>query len=259
MRVSLVLAWRELRGMFLSPTAWVVLAVYLALGGIFYVQVLEGFSQVSQALLAQPSTDPQIAALLNLNQFVVRSHLWVLCLLMMFLAPLLTMRMLAEERRAGTAELVLTSPVRSGELVAGKFLAGLGFMALVVALSLQYPLFLYAVGDPDLLPVLVGYLGLLLAGAAFIAIGLLASSLTDSPVIAAVLGLGLLLGYLFLSSAGQGASPETRELLAGLSFAPHFQNLAKGVLSLSDVLHLLSVTFLALFATLRVVDSQRWR
>lgn len=259
MSAAWTLAWRELRSMFLSPMAYVLLAVYLFLGSMFYVATLQRFAVMSKLLSAQAEENPQLMSALNLNQAVVRPHLWILCMLLMFLIPFLTMRLLSEERRTGTAELILTAPIRSESLVMGKFLAGLGFLGVAILLSLQYPLFLWAVGDPDLAPMAVGFLGLFLAGGCFIAVGLFASSLTDNPVVAAVLAFGLLLGFFFLSVAGQGASAEVQSLLSHLSFAPHFQQLAKGVLAASNVFFLVSATALALFATLRVVDSQRWR
>jgi ABC-2 type transport system permease protein len=258
-RTALTLAWRDLRALFLAPTAYVVLAVYLFLGGLFYVTFLQSFTMLSARALEQAPKDPWAMALLNLNQMVMRPHLWDLALMLLFLVPLVTMRLLAEERRAGTAELILTSPVRAGELVLGKFLAGAAFVVVAAALSLHYPLFLYAVGEPDTLPIVVGFVGLLLAGFAFVAVGLFASSLTDSPVVAAVLGLGMLLVLLMLGlSAGQ-ASPELGPLLHHLSFPSHYQEFTKGVLGASNVLYMLSLTALALFATVRVVESHRWR
>jgi len=258
-RTALTLAWRDLRAMFLSPIAYVILTVYLFLGGLFYVYFLQAFTMISAKALQQPSHDPQVMSLLNLNQMVLRPHLWDLCLLLLFLTPLVTMRLLAEERRSGTSELILTSPVRAGELVLGKFLAGAAFVAVAVALSLHYPLFLYAVGEPDTLPIIVGFLGLLLAGLAFVAVGLFASSLTDSPAMAAVLGLGMLLVLLMLGLSVGQVSPALGPLLRHLSFPAHFQEFAKGVLGASDVLYLLSLTAIALFATVRVVESHRWR
>jgi len=259
MRAALAIAGRELRAIFLSPIAWVLLAVYLVLGGLLYYNLLVSFARFSSQVLGAGTEDPQILAAASLNQFVVRSHLWALCVLLLLLTPFLTMRLLSEERRTGTAEMLLTSPVRTGEVVLGKYLAGLAAAVVMILLSSHYVLFLYAVGKPELRPILVGFLGLLLAAAGFVAVGLFASSLSDNPAVAAVLALGVLLALLLLEVLAPAAGPQWEGLLRALSATDHFRDFAKGVLSLSDAAYYVSLAAAALFGTARVLESHRWR
>lgn len=259
MRKALAIAGRELRSIFLSPTAYVLIAVYLVLGGLMYHGLLLDFSRLSSQILAAAGDDARLLEAANLNQFVVRSHLWSLCLLLLLLTPFLTMRLLSEERRSGTAEMLLTSPVRTGDLVLGKYLAGLAAAGVLVLCSLHYVLFLYAVGQPEGRPIVVGFLGLFLAAAGFVAVGLFASSLSDNPAVAAVLALGILLALLLLEVWAPGAGPEYEGALRSLSATGPFRDFSKGVLSLSNVAYYVSLAALFLFGTARVLESQRWR
>ena len=168
---TIAIAWKETKSYFSTPTAYVVGAMYLALTGVFFVaDVTSPFAEASMRGVIQWSS-----------------------LFIVFLAPLLTMRLLAEEQKMGTLELLLTSPVRDWEIVVGKYLAALATLLVTIAFTLFYVLLLFVFGSPDSGPVVSAYVGLLLYGAAALAIGLMASSLSGNQIVAAVVGIGVLL------------------------------------------------------------------
>ncbi|MCH8186574.1 MAG: ABC transporter permease, partial [Chloroflexi bacterium] len=177
MNNTLTIAWRETQSYFSTPTAYVVGAMFLILTGIFFV-----FD------VTTPFPEASVRGFISWASFFV-----------VFLSPLLTMRLLAEEQKMGTLELLLTSPVRDWEVVAGKYIASLLTMVVTIALTGYYVFLLYAFGDPDSGPVLSAYLGLFLFSAAALAIGLMASSLSSNQIVAAVIGMSVLLTLSFIN------------------------------------------------------------
>ena len=169
------------------------------------------------------------------------------------------MRLLAEEQKLGTLELLLTAPVRDWEVVAGKYVASLVILTATIALTLYYVLMLYWFGDPDAGPVVSAYLGLLLHGAAALAVGLLASSLSSNQIVAAVVGVAALLT---LSSTGQVAglfSGMTEEVLNGMAMNLHFLDFSRGIIDTTHVAYYLSMVAAAIFLTVRSLETRRWR
>ena len=166
---ALAIAWKESKSYFSTPTAYIVGAMFLVLTGIFFVDDVTG-----------RNPEASVRGFVNWTSFFL-----------LFLAPLLTMRLLAEEQKMGTLELLLTAPVRDWEVVVGKYLASLLTIVVTVALTLFYVFLLYWYGDPDTGPILSSYLGLLLHGAAALAVGLLASSLSSNQIVAAVVGMSI--------------------------------------------------------------------
>ncbi|HYN88644.1 MAG TPA: ABC transporter permease [Ardenticatenaceae bacterium] len=236
MRNVLIIARRELYAYFASPVAYVVTTAFLAVAGYFFSLILF-FSQ----------------------EATLRFWAGNLVLILLFLAPLLTMRLIAEERRMGTIELLLTSPIRDWELVVGKFLGGLGLFAVMLLLTGIYPLILFRLGNPDPGPMLSAYLGLLLFGSTLLAAGLFTSSLTQNQVVAAVLGIGLVLVIFLLDAAGNFVGGRAGEVLGQLAMGAHFDDMTRGVIDTRDVVYFLSAIALFLFLTTRVVEVQRWR
>jgi ABC-2 type transport system permease protein len=236
-----VIAKRELYAYFVSPIAYVAIAVYLVICGfIFWLEVngmaLYGYS-------------PSLA-----NQLSTMAFLWL------FFAPPLTMRLLAEEQRMGTLELLLTSPVRDWEVVLGKFLASLAVLLLTVVLTLSYGVILKLYGNPDLGPMAAGYLGLFLAAGALLSIGVLASALTQNQVVAAVVALVINLVLWIISAAGQaGSGTIITQILNQLGFYEHTSNFWRGVIDTNDIVYYVSVMALCLFIATRALETRRWR
>ena len=182
-----------------------------------------------------------------------------LSVILVILIPVITMRSFAEEKRSGTYEMLMTSPLTVTEIVLGKFLGGFAFVLMIVLLTALYPLILMIYGDPEVGVALSGLLGLLLLGTAFLAVGLFTSSLTENQIIAAVSCLVILLLLYIISWPAESASETLGGLLKYLSLTEHYGELVKGVIDTRDVVYFVSVTVLALFLTQRSVESLRWR
>jgi ABC-2 type transport system permease protein len=241
MQNILVIAKRELNSYFVSPIAYVAIAVYLVVAGfIFWLEI------TSMALGGAP---PSLQ-----GQFSTMAFLWLI------FAPPLTMRLLAEEQRMGTLEILLTSPVRDWEVVLGKFAASLGVLLLTIVITLAYGLILMSYGNPDLGPMAAGYLGLFLTGGALLSIGVLASAVTQNQVVAAVFAFVINLLLWVISAAGQAASSSTvTQVLNQLGFFEHTLNFWRGVIDTNDIVYFVSVMALTLFIAARVLETRRWR
>jgi ABC-2 type transport system permease protein len=241
---------RELKSYFASPIAYVVLLVFLILSGIFFFLYLQGF--------VESQFDPRFQFFkerINLNDFVVRPYFGTVSIILLLMMPLITMRLIAEERRNFTAELLFTSPVRVFHIILGKFLASFCFFVVMVLISAVYVIVLMAYGNPDLGPLLSGYLGLFLLGGSFLSVGLFSSSLTENQIVAAVISFGILLVFWII-----GASSDARDSILGyLSIINHLDNFTKGVIELRDIVYYLSFIFLGLFLTHIMLESERWR
>ena len=237
MRNSLAIAWKETRSYFATPAAYVVGAAFLVLTGIFFVDDITGrFPEAS------------------VRGFVDSASFFIL-----FLAPLLTMRLLAEEQKLGTLELLLTAPVRDWEVVVGKYAASLLALVAMIAPTLFYVLLLYRFGDPDTGPVLSAYLGLFLHGAAALAVGLMASSLSANQIISAVVGMAVLLTLFYIDQVADLVSGTAADVLDGLSLNSHFDDFTRGVIDTSHLVYYGSVAAVFLFLAVRFLETRRWR
>ncbi len=257
MRNALTIAAKELRSYFVSPIAYVVLTGFLLLGGWFFFNLLARFSLFVNLYSAMRNPDAQMR--LNLNDFVIAPLLHNLSVVLVILVPVITMRSFAEEKRAGTYELLMTSPLSITEIVAGKFLGALAFMLVMVGLTAVYPLILMLYGNPEVGIIAAGYLGLLLLATAFLTIGLLTSSFTENQIIAAVTCLVVLLLLYVISWPAESAGPVLGAVLKYISLTEHFSEMVKGVIDTRDLVYFGSVIVLALFLTQRSVESVRWR
>jgi len=243
MRNVWIIASREFRHYFISPIAYALATMlYLILGGIFFINVYYGLGT------GQISPDGRIV-------------IGAMVTILVFATPAITMRLLADEFRMGTMELLLTAPVRDWELVVGKWLGAFGFMFVVVAVTWVYPLILHRMTSPgiDQGTLVAAYLGLLLMIGAMLAIGVFISALFRSPVAAFFVALGVMLGLWIVG--GLASSSGTLGEVAGyLSFVDHYyNNFYLGVLDLGDAVYFLSLTALALFLGAQVVEARRWR
>lgn len=233
---TLAVLKNELRVFFLSPAAWVFLAAFLFIAGLFFTVSV---AQTGEASLR--------GALPNLGVTLV------------FTLPLVTMRQLAEETRAGTLELLLTAPVPLGALLVGKWLAAVALCAVLLLLTFPFPLVLALFGDPDPGVLATSYLGLFLCCCAFSAAGLFASSLTRDPMVAGVLGVLLLLPSWLASAARELLPPTLAPVLDRISFVEHLRSFAQGVLDTGDLAWFFGLTFAFLFLCWRSLESRRWR
>jgi len=256
---ALTIAAREIRSYFVSPVAYVVLTGFLLLAGWFFFNLLARFSYLLQIYSGMQQRGGPDLERLNLNEFVISPLLHNLSVVLVILIPVITMRCFAEEKRLGTFELLLTSPLRVGEIVAGKFLGGLAFLTVMLAGTAVYPALLVVYGDPEPGIMLSGYLGLYLVAASFLSIGLLTSSLTENQIIAAVSCLVTLLLLYVINWPADTAAPTLGAVLHYLSVTEHFAEFVKGVIDTRAIVFFFSLIAAALFLTHRSVESLRWR
>jgi ABC-2 type transport system permease protein len=257
MRNTLTIAAKELQGYFVQPVAYVVLTVFLLLAGWFFFALLRQFDEMIQLVVMMGQSD-QLAQM-NLNTRVIDPLLHDLSIVLVIVMPALTMRIFAEEKRTGTYELLLTAPVRTGEIVAGKFLAASAFTLIMVALAWIFPLILIVFGNPEVGVMFSGYLGLLLLALSFVAVGLFTSSVTQNQIIAAISSFGLLILLFVISWPADTGGSIVWSVLKYLSLPDHFSTMVRGVIDTTDLIFFLSVILVALFLTQRSVESARWR
>lgn len=227
---------KEMRIYFLSPLAYVFLAVFLFLSGLFFYL---GVTLTGEASL--------------------RVLLSNLAITQLFVLPMLTMRHFAEERRQGTLELLLTAPVPLGAIVIGKWLASLSLCLMMFAGTLLFPIILAYYGDPDWGVMATSYLGLCGVAAGFSAAGLFASSLTDDQVAAGMLGILMLLPFWLVSRSEALLPDEWADRVEPIGVLPHLDSFNRGVIDSADVYYFAAFSFLFLFLTWRSLESRRWR
>ena len=246
---------KELRTYFQSPIAYVVITVFLVLAGFFFYSNFAYFNMASmQAMQSQYGM-----ANMNITEWVLRPLFGNISITLVFIIPLLTMRLFSEEKKSGTIEILFTYPVKDFEAILGKFASAMTVFCLMLVLSGLYPLLIWRFGSIESGPLMAGYLGLFLLGATFISIGIFASSLTENQIVAAVITFGALLFFWIIGWSAVFAGPKVADLLNYLSIIEHFQNFSKGVIDTKDVVYYLSFSFFALFLTVRTLESKKWR
>ncbi len=255
------IAMQEIRSLFLSWRAYALLTVFLAITGFFFTIFMVEFSNRSleaQKYLSYPGFEEQLGHL-NINDSVLTGIFGSTSFILLFIIPGITMRLLAEEKRRGTSELLLTSPVTELELVTGKFFAGLGTVILMLLCTLSVPLFSGLYSKPDWVPVMTGYLGLVLISGAFTAIGLFFSSLTRNQFVAMIMTFGTILLFYIVGWISDSVPYSAGQILRNISLIEHFESFARGIIDLKDIVYYLSVIFLGIFLTHQTVSSGRWR
>ena len=252
----LAIAQKELRSYFFSPIAYVVIGFFVFIFGYFFAANLSAFLRFSM----QAGMFGGGAQVLNVNEHMIRPLLLNSGLILAFVLPFITMRSYAEEKRSGTIELLLSSPLTDVQIIIGKYLGAMALFALMLAVTLLHVGLLFIYGEPELLPVLSGYLGLFLMGGAFIAVGLLISSMTRSQILA---GFGTVVVLLLLWTISWMADPAggstTSQLVGYLSMPDHYNDFSKGVIDTKHLGFYVSFITFALFLTARSVDTERWR
>jgi len=253
MKNTYLICRKEVRSYFVSPIAYAVLALFAFLfGGLAFFPAVREL--VRYGMQAQMQGQP-----ISLNDQIIRPLLGFASTISLFLIPLITMRLFAEEKRSGTMELLLTSPVRDMEIILGKWIGALILYISVLAMSALNISFLFAWGKPDLKPVLVAYLGLILQGGCLLAIGAFISSLTRNQIVAGGVTFFVCLILYLLSWFTQFDSGLAPQVINYLSIVTHFENFSKGVVDSKDVIFYLSMIFFSLFITSRSMESLRWR
>ncbi len=225
---------KEIRVHFAAPIFPVAAALFLFLTGFAFT-----------AYLTQPSTT-------QLPEASIRGMIYFMAVILLFVSPFFSMRSFAEERKLGTMELLKTSPLSDLQIVLAKYLGLLALLALLLALTVEFPIFIAIAGDPDPAPMILSYLGLFLLGASFLAIGLFMSVLTRSQMLAAILTFVLMITLWFLGDAG-GKFGEK------ISPATHIHSFSQGVLDSADLAYFLMLIFVFLFLTFRYLEAERWK
>lgn len=251
------IAYKELRSYFVSPVAYVVMAGFLLLSGFMFWNMLAQFSRFVSIYSSMQR--PELMEQMNLNDMVITPLLGNMIIVFILMMPLLTMRLFAEERAAGTDELLLTSPISTLEIALGKFLGASLFLVVLVALAFIYPAVLLWYGDPEVPRILTGYLGLLLIGMSAIALGLFTSTVTDNQIVAGVLAGALLLMLLLISWPADAVGDPLGTILEYLSITTHSEDLMRGLVKAEDIIYYLSLVAVGLFLSQRSLESLRWR
>jgi ABC-2 type transport system permease protein len=236
MSPSVTVAKREIRTYFNSPVAYIVVTVFmLIVGYLYWSQVFIG------------------------KQAELRHFFSLTPLVFTFIIPAITMRLFAEEKGSGTLEMLITMPVRDWEVVAGKFMAGMVMLAAIVGMTLFYGLTLAVLGPVDKGPMLTGYLGLLLMGGAYIAIGVMASSLTRNQIVAFILAFAISFALFIFGQITQFAPDWLAPVLTFLSMGNHFDALSRGVIDSRDVVFYVSVMVVCLVIATASLESRKWK
>ncbi len=246
---------KEIKTYFTSPIAYVAITVFLVLVGFFFYSLINWFNMQSMQLAQYP----QYLEQLNINQMVYSPLFNNISIILLLMIPLITMRLFAEEKKIKTDELLYTSPISINQIILGKYFASLFVLLVMLLLTGFLSIFTFAYGNPEPAPLLNGYLGLFLLGAAFTAIGIFFSSLTENQIVAAMLTFGALLLFWVLNWAAHSAGGIWQSVLNYISFFQHFGDMTEGILDTTDLVYYISFIFLGLFLTHSVIQSRRWR
>ena len=252
------IAKKEIKSYFSSPIAYAVIFVFTALIGFFFYSIMWWFN--SQAIqMSQNPNYGQYYQQLNVNQMVYGPLFGNMSIVLLLTLPLLTMRLFSEEKKSGTEELLYTSPLSVWQILLGKYLASLIVLLTMLGLTGLLSVFTFSFGNPEPAPLLAGYLGIFLMGAAFIAVGIFFSSLTENQIVSAILTFGALLLFWVLNWASSAAGGVAKSVLDYLSIFQHFEDFSKGIVDTTHLVYYLSFAFLGLFFTHSVIQSRRWR
>ena len=250
----LAIAQKELKAYFASPIAYVIIGLFALVFGFFFYIGVAYFVQQSMQMMGMQGGPTQ-----NVNEAVIRGLFLNASVILLFVLPMITMRTYSEEKRSGTIELLLTSPLTDWQIILGKFLGAMGLYATMLAVTFIHMGVLFALGNPEWKPVATSYLGLLLMGGTFIAIGLLISSLTKNQIIAVMGTFAVVLLGWIVNWASTLAGPTGREVLDYLGITNHLEDFTRGIIDTKHVVYYVSLITFSLFLTARSVDSERWR
>jgi ABC-2 type transport system permease protein len=250
------IAHKELKSYFSSPIAYIVIGLWAFLYGYFFIAILQFFVRQSMQMGQFGMQGPQS---MNVNQQLIRPLLQNVTILDLFLLPMVTMRTYAEEKRSGTIELLLTSPVSDFEIIMGKFLGAMALYTIMLAVTLIHIALLFHYGTPEWKPIVTAYIGLWLLGGCFVSLGLLISSLTKNQIVAGMVTFGVFLMLWIITWIGSFSGPTVDKLTQYLSVIDRLEDFNKGVLDTSHLIYYLSFISFGLFLTAKSVDTERWR
>jgi len=257
MRNILTIAGRDLKGFFLSPMAYIIFAVFIFINSLMFVNIISYFLGQSMMSQMRHGMAP------GFTEMVVRPLWGNMNIILLFLGPAITMKLLSEEQKQQTIQLHYTSPVRIGELTIGKFLSAISFVGIMLAVTFIYPIFMMMMtAEGSSIPfgsIIGSYMGLFLAVGCYISIGLFFSSLTENQIIALIVGFLVSLGFWLIYWGSQTTSGVLAEFFAYVSIIDHFNNFSKGLIESSDVIYFFSFIGFWLFCTYLVLESKRWR
>lgn len=236
MKNIFAIAQREAKSYFSSPIAYVLIAAFLLINGFLYVLILNYNKEAELGMLFHD-----------------------IAITLLLLSPVITMRLIAEERRTGTIELLLTAPVTDIEAVVGKYFGAVFVYLVMLVLTLHFPLFLFAFGNPDKGPIISGYLGLFLMGSCFLAVGVFTSSFARNQIVAAVFGFGVLLLLWLFSASAQIFSGPIGSVIQYISIYEHFNNFTRGIIDTQDIIFYISFILIALFLAVKVIQNKKWK
>lgn len=252
LRNVMAIADKELRSYFASPIAYIIIGLFALLFGWFFYVYLMFFAQRAAGMGGGGGP-------VNINTDMIRGVLMNSAVIILFVMPMITMRTYAEEKRSGTIELLLTSPLTDVQIILGKFFGAMGLYAAMLLVTMVYMAMLFYFGNPEWKPIAAGYLGLFLMGGCFISVGLLLSSLTKNQIVAGVLTFTVFLLLWVLNWRADQSGPWAGPILNHLSIVDHFDDFARGIIDTKHLVYYLSFITFGLFLTAKSVDSERWR
>lgn len=253
MRNIIAIADKELRSYFASPIAYIIIGLFSLLFGWFFYMYLTVFVRQSEQMMQFGG------GAANINQQMIRGVLLNSSVIILFVMPMITMRTYSEEKRSGTIELLLTSPITDLQIILGKFFGALGLYVAMLLVTMLYMGILFYFGNPEWRPIVAGYLGLLLLGGCFISAGLLISSMTKNQIVAGIVTFAVFLMLWVINWIGESSGPTTQAVVSYLSITEHFDDFARGIIDTKHVVYYLSFITFGLFLTAKSVDSERWR
>jgi len=245
-------AQKELKSYFASPIAYIVIGLFALMFGFFFYSLLIIFDRQSMQMGLGGGTP-------NINEQMIRGLLLNAAVIALFVLPMITMRTYAEEKRSGTIELLLTSPLTDFQIIMGKFLGAMFLYVAMLAVTLIHVALLFWWGNPEWRPIATGYLGLLLLGGCFVSLGLLISSLTKNQIVAGMLTFAVFLLLWVINWVASFTGPRTQEILNYLSITDHLDDFTKGIIDTKHLVYYLSFIAFGLFLTMRSVDTERWK
>lgn len=247
---------RELLAFFVSPIAYFVITGFTLLVGFFFFNHLSYFAQMVEmsAMISLRGRD-----LPNLNQTVIEGVYHTMVVILVFLIPLLTMRTIAEEKKKGTFELLITSPVSVSQIVLGKFLSIAIVLIIMLSVNLIFPALLMKYGNPEVLPIMSGFLGLVLCSLGFASIGMAVSSFTENQVVAGVISMVTLLLLYVIQAPAESLGGTAADVFRYLSPVDQLQDLLRGIITLKSITYFVSLIVIGLFLSQRALEAYRWR
>ena len=255
MRNILAIAQKELKSYFSGPIAYIAIGLWALLYGYFFIAILQYFVRQSMQM-SQFGAGPQA---INVNQALIRPLLQNVTIMILFTMPMVTMRTYSEEKRSGTIELLLTSPLTDFQIVMGKFLGAMALYGIMLLVTLVHIGLLFIYGNPEWKPIVTAYIGILLLGGCFVALGLFISSLTKNQIVAGMTTFAVFLLFWIITWIGSFSGPTVDKLTQYLSIVDQFDDFAKGVIDTSHLIYYLSFITFGLFLTVKSVDTERWR